>query len=66
MKKTKEKTWTAWAGFVNGNVAEWPATDAYEVPAVQLEIFTTRKAARARFVRVEKVEIKVITKESTQ
>lgn len=60
MDNKKTKTVTAWAGIVERSIAAFPANDGYSVPGYILEIFKTRKAARARYERVQKVEIKFV------
>ena len=58
MKRTPKKhEWLAWAGFVDGTICDMPCVDGYEVPGNQAEIFTSRKAARARYQDVRRVRI---------
>lgn len=48
----------AWAGYSEGKLHTWPANDGYAEPGTVLEVFTTRKAARARYEDVRRVEIR--------
>lgn len=61
MKRTKAKfEWLAWGGFIEGTIHDSPCVDGYEVPGRQAEIFTSRKAARARYEDVRRVRITLV------
>jgi len=53
----KIKVVKAWGGFSGGRLHNWKADDAYAEPAVQWVVYTSRKAARARYEDVRRVSI---------